>query len=65
MVTGKVLKTNCRGAAGQSILQPQYTHNPQNLCEGVITNALQSYSNELGKGITDVDVMRVFSVLWL
>ena len=38
-----VLKTNCirqpTEAAAQFILQPQYTNNPQNICEG---NALQS-----------------------
>ena len=31
----------------QFILQPQCTDNPQNICEGVITNALQSCSKEL------------------
>ena len=35
-----------REAAAQFILQPQYTDNPQNICEGVITNALQSCSKE-------------------
>ena len=31
----------------QFILQPQHTDNPQNICEGVITNALQSCSKEV------------------
>ena len=31
-----------RGAAVQFTLQPQYTDNPQNICEGVITNAPSS-----------------------
>ena len=48
-------------AAAQFILQPQYTNNSQNICEMVITNALQSCS----KGIFMYpdeeikDVMRV------
>jgi len=36
-----------REAAAQFILQPQYTDNPQNICEDLITNALQSCSKEL------------------
>ena len=51
-----------REAAGQFILQPQYTDNPQNICDGVITNALPSCSKEPDE-VTDV--MRVVSVLWL
>ena len=34
-------------AAAQFLLQPQYTDNPQNICEWVITNALQSCSEDL------------------
>jgi len=34
-------------AAAQSILQPQYTDNFQNIREGVITNALKIWSKEL------------------
>ena len=34
-------------AAGHFLLQPQYTDNPQKICEGVTTNALQSCSKEL------------------
>ena len=44
-------EANCKKetekAAAQFILQPQYTDNCQNICEGVIINALQSYSKEL------------------
>ena len=36
-----------REAAAQFILQPQYTDNPLNICEGIITNALQICSKEL------------------
>ena len=39
-----VLHKSMQGAAAQFILQPQYADNPQNICEGVITNALQSCS---------------------
>ena len=46
-----------REAAGQFILQPQCTDNPQNICEGVITNALQSYSKKPDEAVTDA--MRV------
>ena len=31
----------------QFTLQPQYTGNPQNIYEGVITNAIQNCSKEL------------------
>ena len=44
----EVWKINCKAtweAATQFILQPHYTDIPQNICEGVITNVLQS---ELG-----------------
>ena len=34
-------------ATAQFIVQPQYTNNPQNIYEGVITNALQSCSKEV------------------
>ena len=34
-------------SVSRCILQPQYTDNAQNICEGVITNALQSSSKEL------------------
>ena len=40
-----------------SILQPQYTDNPQNICEEVFTNTHQSYHRELiqaGNSLTDV-----------
>ena len=43
-------------------LQPQYTNNPQNICEGVITNALQSLM-QVPDSFTDV--LRVVSVLCL
>ena len=39
--------TITRKPAVQLILQPQFTDNPQNICEGVITNAVQSCSKEL------------------
>ena len=52
-----------REAPAQFILQLQYTDNPQNICEGVVTNALQICSKEPDEGITDV--LRVVSVLWL
>ena len=32
-------------AAARFTLQPQHTDNPQNIYEGVITNALQNCSN--------------------
>ena len=57
-----VLLKVTRKAAGQFILQPQYTDNHQNICEGVIANALQSCSKDPDEGITDV--MRVVGVLW-
>ena len=34
-------------AAAHFLLQPQYTNNPQNICEWVITNALQSCGKDL------------------
>ena len=53
-----------REASAQFLLQPQYTDSPQNICEGVITNALQSCSKELlcKQVICCYDVV---SVLWL
>ena len=52
-----------REASAQFLLQPQYTDNPQNICEGVITNTLQICSKELSckQVICCFDV----SVLWL
>ena len=46
-VCGRLLHKSTHEAAAQFILQPQYnTDNPQNICEGVITNAFQSCSKE-------------------
>ena len=50
MVTTLVWKTNCirevEEEAAQFILQPQYLNYSQNICEGVITNALESCSKK-------------------
>ena len=50
------------GTAGQFILLPQSSDNPQNISEGVVIGALQSCTKEPDEGITDV--LRVVSVLW-
>jgi len=54
----------------QFILHLQYTDNPQNICEGIITNTLQSCSTKNflalnARSDSNTDVLRVFSVLWL
>ena len=37
----------CKQPGSVHITQPQYTDNPQNICEGIFTNALQSCCNSL------------------
>ena len=50
-------------------LQPQYTDNPQSMCEGFITNALQTCSKEFSllmqTGDSLTDALRIVSVLSL
>ena len=64
VVGWRILRKATREASAQFLLQPQYTDNPQNICEGVITNALQSCSKELlcKQVICCYDIV---SVLWL
>ena len=69
-----VLKTNYirqpKRQLPSSSYQPQYTDNPQNICEGVFTNAIESCSKELpcSQCVSKwflTDVLKVVSVLWL
>ena len=55
-------------AAAQFILQPQRTVNPQNICERVTTNALQSCSKDAlnaSRWLSHRCSLRVVGVLWL